>query len=192
MFGKWVVISGPVIHKRQRKWLCKCECGSEKLHSRSTIKGVKTFSCSKCSQIGHDKRHHFLYDTWAAMKARCYCKTNKGYFRYGGRGIKVCDRWMDFLNFISDLEPTWKSGLSLGRIDNNGDYCPENCRWETAKQQSNNTRRNRLIAHNGKTQTMQQWADEMGVNGRLIQFRISHGWPQNEWLLPKQRIHVKA
>lgn len=117
------------------------------------------------------------YNVWVGMKARCYNKNSEKYPSYGARGIKVCDRWVDsFNNFYDDMFSGYKKGLTLDRIDNNGNYCKENCRWATHKEQANNTRRNRLIYFNGKNQTITDWAREMKVSHSFLQKRLKLGW----------------
>lgn len=119
------------------------------------------------------------YDAWMNMRYRCYKKDHANYADYGGRGITVCDRWKgSFTNFIKDMgrKPT---GLhTLERLDNDKGYSPENCVWGTQKDQLRNTRRNRLITCNGKTQCLSAWAEETGVRAGAIRKRIVElGWP---------------
>ena len=110
------------------------------------------------------------------MKARCLNKNDKSYKNYGGRGITVCPEWVnDFMIFYKDMGERLQ-GLTLDRIDNNGNYCKENCRWSSPKEQNNNTRRNRFITYNGKTQTIAQWADELGINYHMLICRMNRGW----------------
>jgi len=118
---------------------------------------------------------HPTYNTWKAMRARCNNPNNPCYKNYGGRGIKVCDEWdKDSLAFIRwALSHGWQEGLTLDRIDNNGDYTPENCRWITRQQQLLNRRSNRIMTLNGKSQTMKEWADELGINQQTLSNRIN-------------------
>lgn len=103
------------------------------------------------------------YDSWRDIKKRCLNIKSKGYPSWGGRGIKVCKEWLDFRNFYKDMGRRPK-GKSIDRIDNNGDYCKENCRWATKKEQCNNTRRNVFIYYKGRKRTIAQWSRYMGVN----------------------------
>jgi len=125
----------------------------------------------------HGKRFTKVYRSWLHMKDRCLNPRSNSFAYYGGRGITVCDRWRDsFEAFYADMgDPL--PGLSLDRIDNDGDYSPENCRWATLRQQANNTRANRTITFNGKTRTLIQWARITGIDRGIIADRRNRGWP---------------
>ena len=118
-----------------------------------------------------------LYDVWNGIKKRCFRKNNKDYHNYGGRGITVCDEWvsnyMTFRNWA--IENGYSKGLSIDRIDNNGNYEPSNCKWSTPKQQSINRRTNTILSFNGKNQTMKEWAEEIGMCYHALSERISRG-----------------
>ena len=117
------------------------------------------------------------YYAWRHMKDRCFNPNNKDYLHYGGRGITVCDRWLNLDNFLADMgsRPTVKH--SLDRIDNNGDYSPENCKWSTKAEQANNKRNNKpLITIDGKTLTIVQWEKKMGFGQGVIWHRLKDGW----------------
>ncbi len=117
------------------------------------------------------------YAAWAAMKERCYRKKYHGYINYGGRGILVCARWKDsFESFLLDMGRKPSIKYSLDRIDVNGDYCPENCRWATHKEQANNKNTNRILTYSGRTLNIQGWADIIGVSNRTILSRLRRGW----------------
>ena len=98
----------------------------------------------------HGKSETRGYSVWKSMNSRCNLKTDTSYERYGGRGIKVCERWNKFENFYEDMKDVYRAGLTLDRIDNNGNYTKANCRWVTRKEQSNNRRTNIVVKHNGK------------------------------------------
>lgn len=120
------------------------------------------------------------YSTWQAMLARCYWSGHKRYGRYGGRGIKVCDRWRDsFVNFYKDMGDK-PLGTSLDRIDNNGDYSSENCRWATPREQSLNNSRNVFLTHNNLTMTQSQWADMLGISRSTLCSRLKKGLSLDE------------
>jgi hypothetical protein len=122
------------------------------------------------------KYKHGLYGTrfymiWAHMKERCQNPSNKNYKRYGARGIRLCDEWQDFQGFKEDMFSSYQEGLSIERIDNDGDYSRENCRWATWKEQTNNTRRSRRITYQGNTKTLAQWAEAMKIKRSTLSQR---------------------
>lgn len=129
-----------------------------------------------------------MYKNWIDMKQRCFNKNNPRYKDWGGRGIKVCDRWMKFENFLADMgeKPEDKT---LDRIDNNGNYCPENCRYATSKQQQNNTRQNRLIIHKGKTQNLTQWSKELKIEGHKLYNMLNY---KKSTIIKDKRISKKV
>ena len=166
-------------------YLCQCECGKEKIVVLGNLKSGTSKSCGCLNDENRkgntwSKKHGMSfsreYSTWRAMLDRCENKTYREYPDYGGRGIKICERWHDFNNFYADMGKR-PQNTTLDRIDNNGNYEPSNCRWANAKTQANNRRSNSLITFNGKTQTLQQWADETGIYENTISMRINHyGW----------------
>lgn len=165
-------------------WLCRCDCGTLRPVRACHLVYGKSRSCG-CLRVevtGNRSRKHGesrteFYHNWEHMKQRCLNPADASFRHYGGRGIKVCERWYSYENFKADMKPTFKPGLSLGRINNDGPYSPENCRWETACQQMNNTRRNIPMTAFGKTQTIAQWAHESGLKLVTVHWRYHHGWP---------------
>jgi len=125
------------------------------------------------------------YKSWCHMRDRCYRQTDKRYTDYGGRGIKVCDSWRNsFMSFYSDMgnKPTPKH--QLDRIDNNGNYEPNNCRWATPRDQSNNRRSNTYYTYQGKTMTLAAWARHSGINHDKLRQRVKrYGWPIEKALI---------
>lgn len=118
------------------------------------------------------------YSTWSGMKARCGNPTNISYRKYGARGITVCERWMEFRNFLADMGER-PAGTTLDRIDTTGNYEPGNCRWATPKQQRHNSRQTvEILEHNGRRQCLTDWSKEVGIHVRTLWKRIHiSGWP---------------
>jgi hypothetical protein len=136
-------------------------------------RGKKTHGLTRCD---HHKTH--LYAVWIAMKQRCMNPQAANYFRYGGRGIQVCADWMDYLTFHQwAVAHGYQAGLTIERMENEGNYEPGNCRWATWAEQSNNKRTNVHLMFNGVSRTFGQWANITGINRRTIQSRVQHGWP---------------
>ncbi len=168
-----------------RIWKCRCDCGNFVLASTAELRSGDKKSCGclqselqKERKTKHGMHNKRIYHVWQAMKTRCKNKKDKEYFNYGGRGIKVCDEWQEFIPFMkwayaNGYDENAKPGeCTLDRIDNNGNYCPENCRWVSMKEQQNNKRMCRYFTHNGKTQTLTEWAEEVGINPRTLYGRI--------------------
>lgn len=116
------------------------------------------------------------YNVWYAMLQRCENPNAQAYHNYGGRGISVCKRWHSFKNFWADMKSGYRKGLTIDRVDNDGDYQPSNCCWVTRRQQANNCRFNRTVSYNGKTLTLSEWEDETGINQQTIKTRLNYGW----------------
>lgn len=168
------------------RWRCVCDCGGVVIRPSNALRGGTATSCgcltkdllsaSKTTH-GHARRgaKSSSYTIWTDMIKRCQNKNHKYFHRYGGRGISVCDRWLSFEGFLSDMGERPSKELTLDRIDCNGNYEPSNCRWATWEQQQNNRSSNRLIARLGKTQTISQWAKEAGVNYGTLKTRVNKG-----------------
>ena len=127
----------------------------------------------------HGLCYHPLYGRWRGMVQRCTDPNYKAYKHYGGRGIKVCERWREFPNFLADMGMP-KRGESLDRIDPNGHYEPGNCRWVSQKEQMRNTRHNWRVTFNGKTQCLQDWAKELGLCAETLKYRLEAKWPMEQ------------
>ena len=183
-YGKLTVIEdGGRNRHGHRLLLCLCDCGTSKVIVEQSLKSGMTKSCG-CHRVEVARRKNFkhgarqtkAFEAWWNMKSRCE-RPNGRYFKdYGGRGIQICERWLDFANFYEDMgEP--EATLTLDRIDNNLGYFKENVRWATRQEQANNRRSNRMIEHSGKTMTLMQWARETGIGRSTIAYRIDNGWP---------------
>lgn len=139
----------------------------------------------------HGLTYHPIWRTYESMKTRCYNPHAAKYERYGARGIKVCDEWKnDFLAFYTwSIANGWKEGLSIDRIDNDGDYEPSNCRWSNSIVQANNKSTNRFVTYNGKTQSVAQWGKEVGINPATLYYRLNAGWSiENTLTTPVKRV----
>lgn len=164
-------------------WNCHCDCGEVSIVPIAKLKNGHTKSCG-CLQseaASKSNRTHGMtetseYSIWCAMMKRCSNSKIAQWKHYGGRGIKVCERWKKFENFISDmgLKPTPKH--SIDRKDNNGNYEPGNCRWATSGEQRRNSRLVRLLTFHGETMCVTDWAIKTGINMRAILSRLSLGW----------------
>lgn len=129
-----------------------------------------------------------VFSIWSHMIDRCYNQNHNNYHRYGGRGITVCKEWRNnFLQFLSDMGEPPTSKHSIERINNNENYCKNNCRWATQAEQSQNQERSHKITYHDKTQSLKAWIDELGLNEELVRSRIKRGWPvAKAFTLPSQ------
>ena len=124
--------------------------------------------------VKHNMYKSRIYGIWSGLKDRCYNSHNCQYHNYGGRGIKVCDEWQEFEPFKEwALKNGYDDTLTLDRVDFNGDYKPNNCRWITIQAQQYNKRNNHLLTYNGRTQTLTEWADERGIKRNTLDARIN-------------------
>lgn len=178
-FGRLLVLSfAGRDHKGRRLWKCQCDCGKEKTQTYGslTVNKVKSCGClTREKNTTHGGSNTKTYNIWHSMVQRCKNPSDRSFKDYGGRGITVCDEWLDFACFREDMGPR-PAGRSLDRVDVDGNYCKENCRWATSVQQSNNRRNNRIIEYRGERRTMSEWARHLGVTTRLIEYRLSAGW----------------
>ena len=178
-------------------WLCKCDCGNSKIVFSGHLKGNGPKSCGcvrkKKSIIidgaseGFTK--HDLYQTWVDINHRCYSKKDKAYKNYGGRGIIMCDSWRNSIKcFIEDMGNKPTPDHSIDRIENNGNYTKENCKWSTSTEQNNNRRdtSDRFIV-NGIAKTINEWEIQMNLSGKTIRSRIIRGWSEEDAILTPAR-----
>lgn len=185
-FGK--LVAEKIVGKSKsgsRKWLCKCDCGNETVVDQYHLSSGHTKSCgciNKELKYIHGLSRSRIYKIYKGMKTRCYHKECPEYSNYGGRGIKICDEWLDeekgFLNFYNwSNKNGYSEQLTIDRIDVNGNYEPSNCRWVNRKVQMNNTRRNDFIEYNGEVHTLSEWAELYGIGNKTLFTRIHRlGW----------------
>jgi len=189
--GEWTVkgFGVPACHGKTTMRVI-CSCGTERDVLRVNLRNRVSLSCgcARKKTLSNIKRTHGnsggsiegprtgTYNSWASMKARCLNPGAKQFKDYGGRGIKVCESWMSFPNFLHDMGERPNRNYSIDRNDNNGNYEPGNCRWATRMEQGNNTRRNRFLTLNGETKSISQWSYDLGMRDSAVGKRIKRGW----------------
>lgn len=201
VFDRLTVIKDSGLRDRSGaiKWECACACGNTVYVRGVSLKRGEYRSCGCWTKdrmrrsppaIKHGGTDTGTYRSWAVMKRRCIDTRFKDYAQYGGRGITVCDRWLQsFANFYEDMGER-PEGKTLDRIDSNGGYCKENCRWATRLTQGNNTRRNHLLAYGGSTNTLAEWSRITGISYTKLRARINVlKWPVAK-ALEKEKTHV--
>ena len=199
-YGRLVVIKEAARHRDGcRCFLCRCDCGSEVRVKLVLLRTGGTQSCGclqkelAAARRRADAKHGMegtpTYRSWSHMKSRCTNPHHKYYRHYGGRGITICQRWMDsFEAFLEDMGERPSMKYSIDRIDNDGNYEPGNCRWATWKEQARNSRNNRTIAFRGRVLCVTEWAEVTGIDRGAIFDRLNAGWSVEESLtLPVQR-----
>lgn len=180
-FGRWTALKYLGRIEGKSMWLCCCDCGTSKSVLQTSLRSGKSQSCGCLNRELHRTTHGLsgskLQKAWHNMMYRCYNAARRDYKNYGGRGITVCDRWRASLSdFAADMgEPPTKRH-SLDRIDNDGPYCPSNCRWATMREQRRNQRTSHLLTVGGKTQCVTDWARELGVRPETLFGRLRLGW----------------
>lgn len=170
--------------KHRVRWTCVCDCGKIVTILSDNLRCERTMSCgcfrsekSALRNKTHGKSTTKLYGVWCGIKARCFNKNSTAYKDYGGRGIKMCEEWSNHYDLFEKwaIDNGYKEGLSIDRIDNNGDYSPENCRWVTDAAQANNRRSNRIYTINGVTHNLTEWANILGINPKTLFNRVYTG-----------------
>lgn len=156
------------------KWLCRCDCGGETRCTTSNLTRGNSTSCG-CHRRKHGLASTPTYRIWLSMRSRCSNPNSTAYSNYGGRGIRVCERWKKFHHFVEDmgLRP---DGCDIDRIDNNGHYEPGNCRWVSREINLNNRRNNHNLTWQGQTLSIAAWSRKLGMNERTLTNRIRRGW----------------
>lgn len=180
----------------RRLWLLQCECGEKLVAIARDVRRGHTASCGCLRNRPHAQTHGHSrkkdgkqsreYNSWLNMRVRCDKTSYHSFHVYGGRGIRYCERWQTFENFIADMGACPK-GASLDRIDSDGNYEPSNCRWASKKVQGENKRSTRWLSHGGETMSIADWARRIGVNHETLRKRINAGMPLERAL--KRRIN---
>ena len=183
-FGR-LLVSHRVGDGKRHKWVCACDCGNTAGATYTNLTNGDTKSCGClrkeiAAALGRSRklpgRNSAEYKTWIAIKGRCYNTNHQDFPNYGGRGVRVSDAWLkSYAQFLRDMgvRPT---GMSIDRIDVNGDYAYGNCRWATDETQANNKRDNRYVEYRGLTLTVSQWAGKQGMSKQCLLERLDAGW----------------
>lgn len=187
--GRWTVLSRePNTSQGQARWLCRCICGKTKVLKSILIRRGISRSCgclhdevvaARSTKHGHSPMHGRTsptYYSWAGLIQRCTNPKSECWADYGGRGIKVCERWRDFRNFLADMGEKPRGRYSIDRIDNSRGYEPDNCQWATDQEQARNSRHNRMLTFRGQAKCVAEWSDMTGIPAQVIYTRLFQGW----------------
>lgn len=186
VFGKLTVQH----HIKNKLWQCICSCGNSRITQEAELikRGLKSCGCAGLDT--QFKPEHGMYQTpefitWNGTFGRCRTSPD-----YAGRGIKVCERWNDFATFYADMGPRPSTNHSLDRIDVDGDYSPENCRWATSKEQANNRTTTHYLELNGEKHSLTEWSEKLGISQSVIAGRLRRGWTVEKTLTePVKTVH---
>lgn len=185
-FGKWIVLS----YEDKSRWNCRCDCGTSKSIHGTTLRGGTSTNCG-CVRRTHGMDGSKIHRLWSYMKERCNSENHKSYEDYGGRGITYHEEWEGFIPFMEWATANgYEEGLTLDRIDVNGNYEPSNCRFITNLEQQRNKRTSRYVTINDETKTVSAWAEQCGVSRQTIRARLERG-EEGETLLRPGRIAVR-
>lgn len=183
-FGRLIATRPVMLGTGHSKWLCVCDCGklTEVRSNHLRTGAIQSCGCfqreaTSAATSSHRMTRTPTYVAWQGMKARCQNARRKDWHLYGGRGIKVCERWEDFALFLEDMGER-PPGMTLDRVDANGNYTPDNCRWATPSDQARNRRCNVVIEHQGQRRTMAEWCELKGIAQSTLWNRLNRlGWP---------------
>ena len=201
-YNEWTIIE--VSHQCPKSgnifWKCKCSCGNIRNVAGHRILRGESKRCNapkhmreNPANVTHGMRYSRIYTCWKNMKCRCLNPKSQGFPLYGGRGITVCDRWVDsFENFYEDMKDGYNDTLQIERNDVNGDYCKENCSWATPQQQAKNKTNTAYVTYKGVTKRAHDWAALIGANPKSISRRVYLGWPPEHCLFGKQYEKIKS
>lgn len=196
-YGRLTVLRYHNKSKRgQSYWECQCECGNVVVVMSASLRNGKTVSCgcynierTREAKTTHGMFKNYkaapIYAKWASMKSRCLNPNSTMYSEYGGRGITVCEEWMEFEPYRDwALTHNYSDNLQIDRTDNNKGYSPDNCRFVTRKENGRNKRNNVNLLINGETKTASEWAELVGINLNTLYWRIGRGWHTDDLLKP--------
>lgn len=182
-FGRWTVAGIGEKKGKHFSWVCLCDCGETRAVSGPSLRNGVSTSCgcyrsdvNAAIHKTHGMAKSKLNVVWSGMKARCSNPNHESYANYGGRGIKVCDRWKTFDNFLADMGQTYRDGLSIDRVDNDGDYEPNNCRWATLAEQATNKRYPKIETPMGPM-TIREASVMFGIDLKKLRHRVWRGVP---------------
>lgn len=192
VFGRWRVMS--ISHRHPKSgnlyWDCVCACGERRKLIGSELSGGRTASCgclakevSSLVHTTHGMKKSITYSSWKSMKSRCVNKKDPSYYRYGGRGITLCTRWVYFENFLEDMGLRPDKTYSIDRIDNNAGYNKDNCRWIKTVHQARNRRTNKIVEWRGQKMLMCELINMYGVKKTCVYSRLHRGWTLEEAIL---------
>lgn len=194
-------LSGRDWRSKRVRYVCRCVCGNTVVGEGYRIATGHTSSCgcrkrevakkTVCLRRTHGRCHTPEYMTWVRMRRRCENSESQDYHNYGARGIKVCERWKVFANFYADMGERPGKGYMIDRVDNDGDYEPENCRWTTVKESNRNRRNIRFLVIDGIRKGLGEWAEESGTNLETIRSRLQRGWDSKEAVFGEIRQEMK-
>ena len=204
-YGRLLVVERAENINQRVRWICKCDCGNSVIVSAHSLRGGDTKSCGclkkeqdkkNLTPPTHRKTNTRLYNIYHNMKQRCYNSKNTGYYRYGARGIKICDEWKNsFESFYNwAINNGYSDNLSIDRINNNGNYEPSNCRWGDMEIQSNNTEKTHHYIYNGECLTISQLAKKYNIKRKLLSRRLCEDkWNIQEAITtPKFKHHIQT
>ena len=182
-FSKWTVLQRVPSKTGRSQWLCRCECGTERAVDGYSLRIGTTKSCgcirestSRQQATVHGMKYTREYEAWCRMISRCTNPNHPSYHRYGGRGIQICKRWRESAEaFYEDMGPRPSPIHSIDRIDNDGDYTPDNCRWATPEQQARNRSTNHIIEHDGRALCIAEWAEAIGAGYYALYGQLRRG-----------------
>jgi hypothetical protein len=181
-YGRLTVLehvpNSPGAKDTNARWLCRCDCGTTKVVYGQDLGRGKVVSCGCWNaekRVKHGMSHTHVYDVWSLMRDRCNNPNNPSYHNYGGRGIRVCERWNSFNDFLADMGER-PDGYEIDRKNNDGNYEPSNCQWISRQRNLNNKRNNRLLELNGQTHTIAEWSRITGLSWLTIRQRLRYGW----------------